>query len=146
MNNFLPYIWLIIAIFTALLELSTVQFCAIWFAISGIFCFILSFFCNVLWIQITVFTSSSVLMFLLTRPVLKNIMNFKKQDTNAGRNIGKLGVVITEINNELGLGQVNISGIIWAAKSDDNSIIPPERKILVKAIEGVKLIVHSVSE
>jgi membrane protein implicated in regulation of membrane protease activity len=85
-------------------------------------------------------------MFLLTRPVLKNIMNFKKQDTNAGRNIGKLGVVITEINNELGLGQVNISGIIWAAKSDDNSIIPPERKILVKAIEGVKLIVHSVSE
>ena len=69
-------------------------------------------------------------------------MNFKKEDTNAGRYIGKDGIVIAQINNTLGEGQVNVLGSVWTARSENGSIIKVGENVQIKAIEGVKVIVE----
>jgi membrane protein implicated in regulation of membrane protease activity len=93
-------------------------------------------------VSIMIDTSGPGLTLIVTRPLVKKIMDFKKVDTNAGRYIGKNGVVITQINNTLGEGQVNVLGSVWTARSEDDSIIEIGENVRIKAIEGVKLIVE----
>jgi membrane protein implicated in regulation of membrane protease activity len=81
---------------------------------------------------------------LVMRPIIKKLMNFEKQDTNLGRNIGKEGVVEAEINNKTGTGQVNVSGTIWTARAQGDYIIQKGENVVVTAIEGVKLIVKPI--
>ena len=69
-------------------------------------------------------------------------MTFKKEDTNAGRYLGKIGIVTSEINNIAAVGQVKVLGNVWSARSSDGSIIPAGASVLVLRIEGVKLIVE----
>ena len=56
--------------------------------------------------------------------------------------IGQEAVVTEEINNLLGKGQAKIRGVIWTARSADESVIPKDSIVIIKAIEGVKLIVE----
>lgn len=83
-------------------------------------------------------------MLFLTRPIVKKFLDFKKEDTNAGRFIGKTGFVTQTINNEFGEGLVNVSGSMWTARSIDSSVIKEGENVIVKSIEGVKLIVKKV--
>ena len=57
-------------------------------------------------------------------------------------NIGKTAVVISDINNLEGNGQVRVNGNVWSARSVDGEIISEGSTVTVKAIEGVKLIVE----
>ena len=54
-------------------------------------------------------------------------------------------MVTEEINNSLGLGQVNVSGSIWSARSVDQSVIVAGSNVQVQAIQGVKLMVLPLS-
>ena len=50
-----------------------------------------------------------------------------------------------EINNELGVGQVNVSGSVWTARAADGAVIPKGANVEVESIEGVKLLVKVIS-
>ena len=104
----MPYVWLGVIVVMAVIEGFTTQMVSIWFVFGAIVAFIVSLFGVALPIQLIVFAAVSTVMLIVTRPLVKKIMRFKKEDTNAGRYIGKVGLVITEINNELGVGQVNV--------------------------------------
>lgn len=56
-------------------------------------------------------------------------------------NIGKTVRVITEINNSLSTGEVKIDDVVWPARTLDGSVIPVGEFVVVKAIEGIKLMV-----
>ena len=77
----------------------------------------------------------------MTRPLIKKALKVKREETNAGRYVGKVGIVTSEIDNEKGLGQVTVMGSIWSARSDSGAVIPAGHNVLVLRIEGVKLIV-----
>lgn len=113
----MQYIWIAAIVLLAILEGATAQLVCIWFVIGGVAALITSIFTNVIWIQLTVFVVVSILSLLITRPLVKKAMSFQKEDTNAGRIVGKKGLVIETIENEQGKGQVNISGSIWTARS-----------------------------
>ncbi len=81
------------------------------------------------------------MLIILTRPLVKRILNKKIEATNADRSIGKEASVTSEINNVLGKGQVNLSGQIWSARSSDDSVINVGETVIVEKIDGVKLIV-----
>lgn len=66
---------------------------------------------------------------------------FHKAETNADRYIGKTGVVTEEIDNTAGRGLVKVLGSIWTARSEDGAVIAAGENVLVKRIEGVKVIV-----
>lgn len=144
MEQFMPYIWLAIIVVMSIFEACTAQFVSIWFVLGALVSMIISIFCPSVTLQIIVFILVALLTLLLTRPFVKKLLNFKKEDTNSGRFIGKTGLVIQTINNEIGEGQVNVSGNIWTARSKDDSIINEGENVVVESIQGVKLIVRKV--
>lgn len=141
MEAYMPYIWLAVIVVAAVVEASTAQLVSIWFVVGGIGALIAELCGAPLWVQTVVFVVVTGITLLITRPLVKKLLNFKKEDTNAGRYIGKIGIVTGEINNQLGTGQVNVMGSIWTARSLDGSVIEIGTNVLVKSIEGVKLIV-----
>lgn len=141
MEAYMPYIWLAVIVVAAVVEASTAQLVSIWFVVGGIGALIAELCGAPLWVQTVVFVVVTGITLLITRPLVKKLLNFKKEDTNAGRYIGKIGIVTGEINNQLGTGQVNVMGSIWTARSSDGSVIEIGTNVLVKSIEGVKLIV-----
>ena len=64
--------------------------------------------------------------------------------TNADRVIGKTAIVIQDIDNIEGKGQVNISGQIWSARSQQAVVIPAGTEVKVLRIEGVKVFVETL--
>lgn len=93
-------------------------------------------------LQVILFLVVTVVALFLTRPLVKKITKFKKEDTNAGRFVGKEGVVTAEINNTLNRGLVSVMGTTWSAKSENGEIISENELVETIKIEGVKLIVR----
>ncbi len=144
MEAYLPYFWLVVIVVAAVVEGATAQLVSIWFVAGGVGALIADLCGADLWLQAVVFVVVSAVTLLATRPLVKKLLNFKRVDTNAGRYIGKTGIVIIEINNMLGVGQVNVLGSIWTARSEDSSVIEVGEHVLIKSIEGVKVIVTKI--
>ncbi len=144
-ENIMIFVWLGLTIVFALIEGATAQLTTIWFAIGSAAAFIVAV-CGVksVLIQVIVFVAVSVITLLATRPLVKKIIHKKTEPTNADRNIGETGVTVSEINNLLGTGEVNLKGTIWTARSDDDAVIPKDTQVTVSKIEGVKLIVKKI--
>lgn len=137
----MPFVWLGIALFAGVLEASTGQLVSIWFVLGAIVSAIVSVFTPDLTIQIAIFLVVSFIAVFATRPFVKRITKKAPESTNADRYVGKTGKVITEIDNQSGKGQINVSGSIWSARSSDGTIVPVGEEVRVEKIEGVKLII-----
>lgn len=144
METFMPYIWLGVIILMAVLEAVTTQMVSIWFVIGGVVALICSV-CGVsIPAQLILFFAVTAITLVLTRPLVKKALWVKKEDTNVGRYIGKIGVVTQKVDNQAGEGQVNVSGSIWTARSAEGSILMEGTNVKVLAIEGVKFIVRAI--
>ncbi len=146
MEAYLPYLWLAVIVVAAVVEGVTAQLVSIWFVAGGVGALIANLCGATLWVQTIVFVLVTALTLAATRPLVKKLLDFKRVDTNAGRYIGKIGIVTMQINNTLGSGQVNVSGSIWTARSEDGSTVEIGEHVLIKSIEGVKLIVLKTKE
>ena len=144
-ENFMTYVWLGLTIVFAVVEGATAQLTTIWFALGSIAAMILSV-CGVksIIVQVIVFVAVSVIALIATRPLVKKIVHKRVEPTNADRNIGETGITVTEVNNLLGTGEVNLKGTIWTARSTDDAVIPADAQVRVIKIEGVKLIVEKI--
>ena len=134
-------VWLVAAIIFLIIEALSVQLISIWLAGGAIVAMVLALLNVNFWIQALIFAVVSLVLIILTRPLVKRILNKKIEATNADRSIGKEASVTSEINNVLGKGQVNLSGQIWSARSSDDSVINVGETVIVEKIDGVKLIV-----
>ena len=144
--DFMPYIWLLVIVAAIVVEASTSQLVSIWFVVGGIAALITSLFSDSLLLQIIMFVSVTLVTLLATRPLVKRILHFKKEDTNAGRYIGRIGLVTVAIDNEHATGQVSVEGSVWSARSIDGTALPIGKEVVVQAIEGVKLLVKPVKK
>lgn len=134
-------LWAVLIVVMIIVEISTVQFISIWFAVGGIFALIAAALgCSFTW-QFTIFVISSVILLALTFPLGRKLANFKKTSTNCEMNIGKFATVIEEVNAERGTGRVKLNGVDWIAVSADGSVIPKDSVVVVNEIKGTKLIV-----
>lgn len=143
--EYMPYVWLAVAVLLAVVEVATTQLVSLWFVIGAAVTAVCSatFLEGQLLWQIIIFIVVSAVALILTRPLVKKLKNENKVSTNSDRNIGKTGVVIVEINPSDGTGQVKIGTEKWSAKSVDGSVIKEGTNISVEAIEGVKLVVKA---
>ena len=119
MEQYMPFIWIGFAVLMAVCEAFTSQLVSIWFVLGSV--------CAAL---------------LVTRPLI-NKWKQKKDvtSTNADRLIGKIGIVLADIEDVQKVGQVKVEGEIWTAKSQ-YAPISKDSKVKVLSIEGVKLIVE----
>lgn len=135
--------WLVLFVVLALFELVTVNLVSIWFSLGALITTFVSLVTDNLMIHLAVFTISSILLLLLTKPFVKKIKRREVVPTNLDRVIGKVGVVTEKIEND-GIGEVKVLGKRWSAYS--NKEIEVNRKIKVLSINGVKLKVEEFKE
>ncbi len=135
--------WLVLAVVLGLVEALTPQLVSIWFALGAVGGCVTSLVTDKIWIQIVVAVVITVVSLIATRPLAKRITTVKMTNTNSDRNIGKVAVVISDIDNLRAVGQVKVGYTVWSAKSADDTVITKDTKVVVKAIEGAKLVVEA---
>lgn len=142
----LTVIWIVLLVLFLILEAATVQLVSAWFAL-GALCALLANLCGVgvVW-QVVLFLVVSAICLIATRPLVKKMTATKIQKTNADRCIGAEAVVLEEINNLKSTGLVKAMGNTWTARSENGSVIPKDAVVIVRKMEGVKLIVSQQSK
>ena len=140
-------IWLLIAGVCFIIEMLTVGFFMFWFGIGALFAMITSFIVpSNIFVQTVVFVISSVILLLLTKPLVDRFTRKdKKVQTNAFSIIGKTGLVVQDINPTLGIGQIKVAGEVWSAKTDNDSTIKKGSEIRITNIDGVKAVVEPIN-
>ncbi len=137
------FIWLLLLIVFIVIELVTMVLTTIWFAGGALIAAIAAACHAPFVVQLLLFLAVSILLLLFTRPVAVKYFNKDRIKTNAESLVGRQAIVISEINNLEGTGQVTVSGQEWTARSiNENAEIPVGTVVYVRAINGVKLIVE----
>ena len=95
-------------------------------------------------VQVMTFALVSAAAVFLSRPYVRRFMERPGIPTNADRVIGGVARVTEAVNNEKASGAVYVDGKTWTARSTDGSVIPAGEQVLVRKIEGVKLLVDQV--
>jgi len=134
-------IWLVIAVVMGVTEACTVQLVSVWFAIGSAAACITSLFTDQIYIQVIVFVVVTAIALAVTRPLVKKLKRKRPEATNADRYIGRSAVVVEAIDNDHAKGLVKVDNEKWTARSADGQLIEPGDRVVVTAIEGVKLIV-----
>lgn len=135
--------WLILAGICVIIESFTLGFFVFWFAIGALCALIVSLFTTNMIIQSVVFIISSILLLLLTKPLIKSLVkNPDTKATNVYSIIGKEGIVLEDIDTINSTGTIKVNGELWSATADNN--IEKNSKIKVLSINGVKLKVQKI--
>ena len=143
--NFEPWsyilLWLAVVVVAVIVEIETVQLVSVWFAASGLVTMILAAFDCSIEIQLYVFVILSVVLFALSRPIVKKINKSKSDNSTIESMIGEEVVVIKEIKvGEVGEIKSRYDRYSAIAPSETQNI-PVETICVIKEIRGNKVIV-----
>ncbi len=137
-----PIVWLVAVFVFLVLELISMGLTTIWFAGGAVVAFVASLFNAPIPVQILLFIVTSVVMLIFTRPVVEKKLNNSRTKTNVEEIIGKEGKVTETIDNFNQKGVVVINGLEWSARNGEtDDIIPVGAKVIVKEVQGVKVMV-----
>ncbi|MCL2107133.1 MAG: NfeD family protein [Oscillospiraceae bacterium] len=139
-------IWLVLMLAALALETLSLQLFSIWFALGALVSLIVSLVMpEPFWPQPLLFVLVTLVSLLATRPLVRRLSR-GYQPSNADRYVGKTGLVLEEINNARGTGQVKVEGSVWSARSAAGELIPANAAIKAEAISGAKLVVSLLEE
>lgn len=136
-------VWLVILILAICVEVGTMGLSSIWFAGGALIAVIAAMLSLPVWLQIVLFLVVSILLLVFTRPIAVKYFNKDRVRTNVESMIGRQAIVVSEIDNLQGIGQVTVGGQEWSARSeDDKKSLAVGSVVEVVAVNGVKLIVR----
>lgn len=138
------FLWLAAAIILAIVEANTVQLVSIWFAVGALAAMVPAIIGMGFTAQFAVFTVVSILVLAITRPFVKKKLTVQKTETNSRALIGKVAKVIQPIDNLQSQGRVMVEDMDWSARSENGEPIDVGEEVLIKEIQGVKLIVEKI--
>ena len=144
MGNFQPGspgFWLIVMVILLVVAAMAPGLVCIWFALGALAALFSALGGMLLPGQIVLFLLVSIAALFVTRPLVKKYINSKTQHTNADRILGQECVVTEQIDNLAGTGEIAVDGKRWSARSDDQTVVPKDARVVVERIEGVKAIV-----
>lgn len=140
-------VWLVILVVLVVIELLTMGLTTIWFAGGALIAAIASLFRAPFAVQVILFLVVSAVLLFFTRPLAVKYFNKDRVRTNAESLVGRQAIVISEIDNLQGTGQVNVGGMEWSARTKEDGVkIPVGTVTTVLAINGVKLVVEERKE
>lgn len=138
------FFWLVAMVVFIAAESMTVTLVSVWFAVGALGAIIVALLGGSLTVQVTVFLVLATLLLLSLRPLVRKFIQPKLVRTNADSVVGSTGIVTTPVNNIAALGQVQIGGMEWSARSSDGSHLSAGTMVKVDKIEGVKVFVSPV--
>ena len=135
--------WAIMVVIFVVMEIATVQLVSIWLAAGSLVTMICAYFFELsTFQQLLIFLVSSAVFLAVSLPLLwKKRKNRGYVSTNSELDVGKTAVVIEDIDQDAGTGRVTLSGVDWRAVSADGSAIPKDSIVIVKEVQGAKLVV-----
>ena len=134
--------WIVLFIILLIIEIATMGLTTVWFAGGALVAFLAAYIGFGIVVQVVLFLMISILLLVLTRPVAMKFFNQQREKTNAESLIGQKAVVIEEINTLHATGRAIVNGMEWSAKPEESESIPVDAVVLIKGIQGVKLIVE----
>ncbi len=135
--------WLVLLIICIGIELATMGLTTIWFAGGALVAILAAVLGAPIWLQAVLFIIVSLLLLFFTRPIAVKYFNKDRVKTNVESMVGRQAIVISEIDNLQGIGQVTVGGQEWSARSAvRQGKIDVGAVVTVVAINGVKLIVR----
>ncbi|MBQ9449419.1 MAG: NfeD family protein [Acholeplasmatales bacterium] len=137
------WIWLAIFVITIIVEAATQDLVSIWFSLGSLVALAISGF-SAWWAEIIVFLVVSVIALILTRPIMKRLMQRNERKTNTDEFIGKKLKAISDIS-KYDAGEVKLNGIIYTAilMEDSYDTIAKDSIVEVVAIKGNRLVVKN---
>ena len=136
-------VWLVILILAICIEVGTMGLSSIWFAGGALLAVIAAALSLPIWLQILLFLAVSIVLMVFTRPIAVKYFNKDRVRTNVESMIGRQAIVISEIDNLQGIGQVTVGGQEWSARSENEEKRMAVGSVVeVVAVNGVKLIVR----
>lgn len=139
--------WLVLLVILVGIEIVSMGLTTIWFAGGALLATIAAALGAPLYIQIALFLVASSALLYFTRPIAVKYFNKDRARTNVESMIGKQAIVISEIDNVHGTGQVTVGGLEWSARSISDTVrIPVGAVVQVCAVQGVKLMVEIKKE
>nr|NNM91280.1 NfeD family protein [Bacilli bacterium] len=112
-------LWIGLAIVLGIIELMSTTFVIMWIAIAGVITGIIGFFVPNFLIQVIVFTLISIVLLLITRPLVKK---FKKRggkfNSHVDELVGEKGMIISRIAPAK-TGMVRVGTDMWSARGQD---------------------------
>ena len=138
--------WLSIFVVLLIVEIATMGLTTIWFAGGALVAFFAAYMEWNLVIQSILFIVVSIGLLILTRPIAVKFFNQERQKTNVDRLIGRKAIVKEQIDTIHGVGRVEVEGMEWSARSEKATVIEPGCIVVIKEIQGVKLIVEKEEE
>ena len=139
--------WLVVLVALVVIELLTMGLTTECFAGGAFVATIAALFHSPLFLKIILFLVVSALLLFFTRPLAVKYFNKDRIRTNAESLVGRQAIVISEIDNLQGIGQVNVGGMEWSARTRVDGVrLPVGTVATVLAINGVKLIVEERKE
>lgn len=139
----LTTIWLVVFVACIVAEIISMGLTTIWFAGGALIAAVAAVIGTPLWIQILLFAVASLVLLYFTRPIAVKYFNKDRVKTNAESLVGKQAIVISEIDNLQGIGQVTVGGQEWSARTTGEGItLPVGSVVTVRSISGVKLMVE----
>ena len=138
-------IWAIIAIVAIIVEFETTSLTSIWFGIGAVGGIIAVLLGLPEWSQFLIFVGVSGICVVATRPFVKKISDNQTIPTNVDKLIGMTAVVTKEIvSGEK--GEVKVEYKIWPAVSLKDKIYNVGEKVIIKEINGNKLVIDNIEE
>lgn len=142
----LTMFWLIVLVVLVVIELLTMGLTTVWFAGGALVATIAAVFQTPLAVQVILFLAVSAVLLIFTILAVK-YFNKDRVRTNAESLVGRQAIVISEIDNLQGIGQVNVGGMEWSARTRIDGIrLPVGTVTTILGINGVKLIVEERKE
>ena len=139
--------WLVVLVVLVIIELLTMGLTTVWFAGGALVATITALFHAPIALQVIIFLLVSALLLFFTRPLAVKYFNKDRVRTNAESLVGHQAIVISEIDNLQGIGQVNVGGMEWSARTRMDGVkLPVGTVTTVLGINGVKLIVEERKE
>lgn len=137
--------WLALVILFGIAEAATLGLTSIWFAVGALAAMIAALCHAGLLVQIILFVAISGVALYAARGWGQKRFNENREPTNADRVLGQLGQVLEDIDNSQSTGVVKADGKIWTARSVNGETIPAGSQVMIRSIEGVKVMVTPVN-
>lgn len=133
--------WLAAMVVFLAAEAGTVTLISIWFALGALGAILVALLGGGLMLQITVFLLLATILLLSLRGIVRRHIRPRISKTNIDSVIGATGIVLSPVDNIAALGQVQVNGVEWSARSSGGTQIPAGTLVRVDKIEGVKVFV-----
>lgn len=142
---YMIWIWLSIFVVALIIEACTQDFVSIWFSVGALVCICV---CNTgipYWGEIIIFSVISVLSLILTRPLVKKLLERTERKTNVDEYAGKHVKVMKEID-KFNPGEIRINDVIYTAilREEDETSISLGEVVEIVTLKGNKVVVKKI--